>query len=174
MLSQSNFNILQYFEFLSLALNFFLCLDIVLTMRNPFYPHDRRMKSYLPWSILLACFAFSVSLKRISLDHDEANDSQNMKERALFSVGFLTIYIIFAVVSVAYVYRINTRDGMSSDVRKEFVQRHLLYVSAYILTWLPYLGFSYFILYTTTVVDPDVTYADILTINECKFAKSLK
>lgn len=78
MLSQSNFNILQFFEFLSLALNFFLCLDIVLTMRNPFYPHDRRMKNYLPMSILIAVFAFSVSLKRVNYDHDEASDSQNM------------------------------------------------------------------------------------------------
>ena len=97
-----------------------------------------------------------------------------MKERALFSVGFLTIYIIFAIISVAYVYRINTRDGMSSDVRKEFVQRHLLYVSAYILTWLPYLGFSYFILYTTTIIGADITYADIMTANDCKFARELQ
>ena len=154
--------LLTLFDFfdnnLFLALNFFLCLDIVLTMRNPFYPHDRRMKNYLPMSILLAVFAFSVSLKRVNYDHDEASDSQNMHQRALFSVTFLSVYIIFAVLSVAYVYRINTRDGMSSSVRKEFVTRHLMYVSAYILTWLPYLGFSYFILYTTTIIGPDITY----------------
>ena len=37
----------------------------------------------------------------------------------------------------------------------------MLYVSAYIATWLPYYGFSYFILYLTTVKGHDITYADI-------------
>ena len=84
-----------------------------------------------------------------------------MHQRALFSVFFLTLYIVFATTSVAYAWRINTRPGMSSDVRKEFIWRHMLYVSAYILTWLPYYGFSYFILYTTTVKGHTITYADI-------------
>ena len=70
-LRTSNFNILQFFEYISLALNFFLCLDIVLTMRNPFYPHERRMKLYLPIAVFLACCAFSLSLKRISAPINE-------------------------------------------------------------------------------------------------------
>ena len=74
---------------------------------------------------------------------------------------FLTVYIIFAVTSVAYAWRINTRPGMSSEVRKEFIKRHFLYVSAYILTWLPYFGFSYFILYATTVSGHNTTYEDL-------------
>ena len=66
LLQKSNFNILEFFQFLSLALNFFLCLDIILTMRNPFYPHDRRMKLYLPGSVIAASCAFALSLKRVS------------------------------------------------------------------------------------------------------------
>ena len=52
---------------------------------------------------------------------------------------------------------------MSSEVRKDFIRRHFLYVSAYILTWLPYLGFAYFILYCSTVAGKSVTYADLAT-----------
>ena len=63
---------------------------------------------------------------------------------------------------------------MSSEVRQEFVKRHLLYVSAYILTWLPYLGFSYFILYATTILGPEISYTDIRTAQECKFENSLQ
>jgi uncharacterized membrane protein len=65
LLNYSNYNILQFFEFVSLSLNFFLCLDIVLTMRNPFYPHDRRMNWYLPMSVILGTIGFMLSLKRV-------------------------------------------------------------------------------------------------------------
>lgn len=157
---QSNYNILQLFEYISLALNFFLCLDIVLTMRNPFYPHDRRMKFYLPGAVFIGLFAFSFSLKRISEPHQE-NGLISLHTRALLSVCFLTLYIIFATTSLAYVWRINTREGMSSKVRRDFVWRHLLYVTAYILTWLPYLGFAYYILYVSTVENHNISYKDI-------------
>ena len=65
-LAQANFNILQFFELVSLALNLLLCLDIVFTMRNPFYPHDRRMKFYLPMAVLFAAVAFNSCLARLS------------------------------------------------------------------------------------------------------------
>ena len=170
MLRSSNFNILQFFEYISLALNFFLCLDIVLTMRNPFYPHERRMKLYLPISVVLASCAFTLSLKRVSAPVNK-DEIFSMFDRALFSVSFLTIYIIFAITSVAYAWRINTRPGMSSEVRKEFITRHFWYVSAYIATWLPYFGFSFFILYATTVMGADVSYEQILEND--RFTESL-
>ena len=69
-MTATNFNIQQFFEFCSLALNLFLCLDIVLTMRNPFYPHNRRMKFYLFFSIILSIAAFFLSLKRFALPTD--------------------------------------------------------------------------------------------------------
>ena len=128
-------------------------------MRNPFYPHDRRMKLYLPIVVVLACCGFSLTLSRVSAPNsDEKNRILSIYDRALFSVTFLSIYIIFAITSVAYAWRINTRPGMSSTVRREFIKRHFLYVSTYILTWLPYFGFSFFILYATTVKGSDSTY----------------
>ena len=165
MLQTSNFDILQIFEFMSLALNLFLCMDIVLTMRNPFYPHDRRMKYYLPLSVFFAFIGFTFSLKRLSKQHVEGEEEEkiNMHERALFSVAFLSFYIVFAVTSVAYAWRVNTRPGMSSEVRKEFATRHFFYVTSYILTWLPFFGFSYFILYATTLSGHDLHYQDLVT-----------
>ena len=157
LLRSSNFNFLQFFEFISLALNFFLCLDIVLTMRNPFYPHDRRMRFYLPLSVLFAVIGFSLTLKRVSAPVDK-DPMMTLQDRALFSVAFLTIYIVYAVTSVAYAWRINTRPGMSSDVRRQFINRHFAYVSTYIITWLPYFGFSLFILFATTVQGADKSY----------------
>ena len=169
-LRTSNFNFLQFFEYISLALNFFLCLDIVLTMRNPFYPHDRRMKLYLPFSVIIACVTFSLSLHRVSAPVT-ANPILSLQDRALFSVTFLTLYIIYAVTSVAYAWRINTRPGMSSEVRHQFIKRHFAYVSAYILTWLPYYGFSFFILYATTIKGEEVTYEQL--VEDARFSNSM-
>jgi len=157
LLARTNFNLLSFFEFLSLSLNLCLCLDIVFTMRNPFYPHDRRMKFYLPCSMLLATLAFELSLKR----KDERLSVFNNSQRALFSASFLSLYIILAITSVAYAYRVNTRPGMSTDVRRQFISRHLQYVSAYIATWLPYLGFSYFIVHASTELGPNLTYSEL-------------
>ena len=57
MLEKNNYDILGFLEFFSLSLNFFLCLDIILTLRSPFSPHDRRMKPYFigSFSIAILC-----------------------------------------------------------------------------------------------------------------------
>jgi len=160
-LSHWNFNILQFFELVSLALNLLLCLDIVFTMRNPFYPHDRRMKFYLPISVVFAACAYNVALSRIS--EPIRAEGFNNYQRAMFSVAFISIYLVMAISSVAYAYRVNTRPGMSTEIRKDFIWRHSCYVGAYIITWLPYLGFSYFILFTTTVEGHSVSYKELMS-----------
>lgn len=45
---------MQASMFFSLGLNFALCLEITLTMKNPFYPAERRMKFYLIGAFLSA------------------------------------------------------------------------------------------------------------------------
>jgi len=159
-LSRCNFNILQFFDMVSLALNLLLCLDIVFTMRNPFYPHDRRMKFYLPLAVIFAFGCFNLSLERVSKPPKDM--LLGNYARAMFSCGFLSIYLIMAISSVAYAYRVNTRPGMSTEVRRDFIWRHSCYVAAYILTWLPYLGFAYFILYTTTIESHDIDYHSLI------------
>lgn len=159
-LSMSNFNILQFFELVSLALNLLLCLDIVWTMRNPFYPHDRRMKFYLPSAILFALCTYNMCLARIA--EPPGNGGLNNFQRSMFSVGWISIYLIVSISSVAYAYRVNTRPGMSTEVRKDFIWRHSLYVAAYIVTWLPYLGFAYYVLFATTVEGHDVSYLKLI------------
>jgi len=66
-----------------------------------------------------------------------------------FSGFLLTAYIIFAIFSCAYSYRMTTRPGMSSTIRREFISRHISYVLVYICVWLPYLGLSFYSLYVS-------------------------
>ena len=115
------------------------------------------MRFYLPLSVVFAIVCFTLTLKRVSAPESK-DPILSLQDRALFSVAFLTIYIVYAVTSVAYAWRINTRPGMSSDVRRQFINRHFAYVSSYIITWLPYFGFSLFILFATTVQGSDKSY----------------
>jgi hypothetical protein len=38
---------MDFFQFYSLAINICLCIEISLTMTDPFYPAERRMKFYI-------------------------------------------------------------------------------------------------------------------------------
>ena len=68
MLENNNYSILCFLEFFSLALNFYLCLDIILTMRSPFHPHGRRMKWYLVGSTIIAAVCFKYTTSRLTFD----------------------------------------------------------------------------------------------------------
>ncbi len=53
MLCESNQIVFQFFQLLSLAFNFCLCHDLIMTLKNPFYPGKRRMKFYIIFSVLV-------------------------------------------------------------------------------------------------------------------------
>lgn len=143
----------HYFQLLSLSLNFCLCLDIVLTMGNPFSPHDRRMKFYLLSSMFSAGLLSGLTLNSrivsqlaLPVDLQQIN---HLEVKAALGVIFLSCYILYAIFSVAYAYRLNTRPGFSAGIRGAFIRNHLLYVLAYVLTWVPYMGMCFYIMYTS-------------------------
>lgn len=122
-LERTNTMICHYFQLLSLCLNFCLCLDIVLTMSNPFSPHDRRMKFYLlgcvPSAAVLTKFMMSSSV--VYYFAGNATILTKMQSQAAIGVVFLSIYILYASFSVAYAYRLNTRPGFSAGIRGAFI-----------------------------------------------------
>ena len=146
-LSKSNYMVLDYFQFLSLCLNFFLCLDLVLTLRNPFYPHDRRMKYYKYSSILISIVCSFTTIDKLGKTKEI---NLVMLENATGSL-IITVYILFAIFSCAYSYRLLTRPGMSDHIRKDFISRHVQYVLIYISIWLPYLGLTYYSVYVCQI-----------------------
>lgn len=52
-----------------------------------------------------------------------------------------------ALTSLTYAYKINTRPGLSTSLRKRFICKHYWQTATYILAWTPYLGSSYVVLY---------------------------
>lgn len=71
LLIKTNYTIVSYFQFLSLSLNFFLCLDLILTLRNPFSPHDRRMKFYKFGSVLISAVASVLTMDKYAAKKGE-------------------------------------------------------------------------------------------------------
>lgn len=160
LLERSNFNILSFAEFFSLALNSFLCLDIFYTLRNPFYPHERRMKFYLWGSGVIGFICFMCTLCRFN--DDSYGTKIPTRTQAIFSCSILTLYFAFSVLSVTYAWRISTRPGMSSGTRHSFIVRHAKYVATYMVTWVAYYGFSFFVLFVSTFGPQDISYTQIM------------
>lgn len=75
----------------------------------------------------------------------------------------ISLYIIFAIFSCGYSYRMMTRPGMSAEIRKEFIKRHFSYVLIYILTWLPYLGECIFGIYIAAHNPAETTVIELKT-----------
>ena len=59
LLANTNDFFFQYFSLLTLALNTCLCIDLILTLRNPFQPAKIRMMLYLGISVV-GCIPLSL------------------------------------------------------------------------------------------------------------------
>ena len=144
-LVNTNCSFLQFFEYCSLVLNFFYCLDLMLTLKSPFYPHDRRMKWYLSLSPILAGV-----LVLITSDKTQSHNVFSFYIESIAGCTVITIYILFAIFSCAYNYRIGMKPGMSPEIRQQCIYRHIFYVIVYQLTWMPYLALTYYALFLSS------------------------
>jgi hypothetical protein len=126
-------------------------------MGNPFSPHERRMKFYLIGSGVAAMVLSQITLASSSIQNFinspiSALDAKEIERNAAFGVVFLSVYVIYAIFSVAYAYRLNTRPGFSAGIRGAFIRNHMYYVMVFVLTWVPYLGLCYYIMYSTNAL----------------------
>ena len=103
------------------------------------------MKYYKVLSPVFALFLTASNYADITAHADKVTDVLFQNS---MSSGIITCYMIFAIFSCAYSYRMTTRPGMSAAVRHAFILRHILYVLVYICAWLPYLGKTIYTTYT--------------------------
>ena len=162
-LQNCNFVIQHYFQLVSLSLNFCLCLDVVLTMSSPFSPHERRMKFYVIMCIIMAALISAVTPGRNLTERVYGTNtasksvpeaSVNLLEiKAAIGAATFTAYVLYSTFSVTFAYRLNTRPGFSSDLRGAFLKNHVFYVLSYILTWMPFLGMCFYIMYSVQMLN---------------------
>jgi len=151
-LQDTNYLMMQYFEFMSLVCNIFLGIDIILTLRSPFYPHSRRMKFYEIGAVIIPFFLtiFCIGRRELGTVH-----VISLRAESGVSALFMSGYILFAIFSSAYAFRLTTRPGMSAELRTAFIEKHVELMVVYVITWLPYLGLTYNTLYLTAIFGPD-------------------
>jgi len=174
-LQNCNFVIQHYFQLVSLSLNFCLCLDVVLTMSSPFSPHERRMKFYVITCIIMAALISAVTPGRnltervygtTTASESAQETSANLLEiKAAIGAATFTAYVLYSTFSVTFAYRLNTRPGFSSDLRGAFLKNHVFYVLCYILTWMPFLGMCFYIMYSVQMLN-SLTQEDRGRIND--------
>ena len=108
---------------LSLNLNICVCIDMVLMIKNPFTKQMTRMKPYLFFSFVGAVVAVAIQL--LAKENDKVNQSIE-----------LFVFIIFAtagVISTFTAFQMVRKPGVSIEVRKLILSRHVGYTVLYLI-----------------------------------------
>lgn len=145
----------QFFQVMSLGMNLGLCIDLVLTLRAPFYPAKRRLKFYLLSSFGLAVFIAltSIGSSRHTCLAPTSAAASNIQNAAL--AFLLSLYILISIFSIIYSARMLARPGISSDIRQIFMKKHLLYTISFIIIWALILLNAYDRLYNSQEDNPE-------------------
>ena len=130
-------------------LNLCLCVDLILTIYDPFSPAYRRMKWYYLFSVTATLALVLIqSFFDKALDYEDyrsydcissnplLNFIQLQKRANLVLAIALSLYIVVAIYSIVYSYRRLHRPGVSGAVRNLFLKKHFLYVVIFIVVWM--------------------------------------
>ncbi|CAI2386238.1 unnamed protein product [Moneuplotes crassus] len=135
------------FSVLSLGMNMCLCIDLVLTLRAPFYPAKRRFKFYLMFSFLLSIIMMIVSIPKVKDTCPSATEANASQRQNSAMAVILTLYILVSLFSIVYAARMLSRPGISSEIRDIFMKKHVLYSLSFIIIWTLNLLNTYHALY---------------------------
>lgn len=152
----------QFFQLLSLGLNFCLCHDLVRTIKSPFSPASRRQSWYMAVSwVAPIIMVIIIHAFKAPQNHEEQCQSclyQYMYLRVvngtlltgagnyILSIA-MSAYILMAIYSVIFAYRRLERPGVSLEVRKMFLRKHYTYVFVFIFIWTIQLSQNYYLLF---------------------------
>ena len=140
----------QFFQVMSLGMNISLWVDLILTLRSPFYPAARRLKFYLLFSFWLATFLSITSINRSKITCLSPTYAYDSRVQNISLVSVVTIYIIAALTSIFYAARMLNRPGISSEIRQIFMKKHVIYTISFIIIWFCILLNAYVELFTGT------------------------
>ena len=129
---------------MSLLLNLFLCVDLILTIYSPFSPSASRPNLYYS-ATAVGSVILIVSLY-LSKDSDfecvkyYVDDTKfkalntELTSNVLVAMIYST-YVVIAIYSVVFSYRRLNRPGVSKTVRSLFFKKHFCYVAVFIAFW---------------------------------------
>ena len=159
-LCQSNSMFYSFFQLVSLTLNLCLCIDLIMTIYDPFSPAYRRTNLYYMFSItssvVLVLIIFAIGQKQTDdnnieydcLDQTIPGQFVQIQDTANLVLAMtLSLYIVVAIYSTVYSYRRLHRPGVSAPVRSLFVKKHFLYVVVFIVIWMIQQSSNYYWLF---------------------------
>ena len=113
--------VIQGFSYMSyLMLNLFLCVDLVLIIRNPFGSKERRVKFYYITSYSVGFFTAILFLTT-----DAA--------ASFFQLLIMFIYLALAVLSIFFCIRRLKSTGLSNEIKALIYRRHIYWIVSFIL-----------------------------------------
>lgn len=118
-----------------LAANSIIFIDLYLTLKNPFYPREKRVFSYKIF--LLVVFLFSGTNILYSIIYEGTNLNLYDKDRQSGAIFYFILYTSiltsFTIVPTILVIFKLCRKGTSKDLRAMVIRRHIIFFSIYIL-----------------------------------------
>ena len=122
--------------YMHLAANSIIFIDLYLTLKNPFYPREKRVSRYNIF--LLVVFIFSAINILYSIISQGTNLNLYDKSRQKISINLFVLYtsvlFLFTVVPTLLVIFKLCRKGTSEKLRAKVIRRHLIFFSIYILS----------------------------------------
>ena len=134
---------------MSLSLNLFLCIDLILTLKEPFYPAKRRTKWYIFFSVFIAVLISFLGSRRLDGACGNTGDlgENDLALSSTFLAIALSVYIMTALFSIIFAARMLSRPGVSSEIKGMYFRKHVLYVIVFIIVWSFTLATAYYNLY---------------------------
>lgn len=145
-----------------------LCIDLYLTLKQPFYPAQRRLKFYLIASVLFSASIItsygiygSYNGGILNLCALDSESSASTWYNSILAI-VLSLYIVIALFSIVYTGRMLSKPGISNNIKKLFLKKHILYVVGFISIWIITLSSAYRNLYKLNTVNSDTEAQDLL------------
>lgn len=139
---------------MSLGMNLCLCIDLILTLKSPFYPASRREKWYLIGSFLFSVFVVGLTWQDMMTTCADAGKAYNSAISNTIQAIVLSVYIMFALFSIIYSGWMLSRPGISSDIKNMFLRKHVSYTLGFIVIWSITLSGAYSSLYNSLDTGP--------------------
>ena len=155
-LSKINISLFYAFQTYSILLNMFLCLEMILSIRYPVSKMQQRVKLYLLFAFIVSTvqFLFIIAdkdIKHIVETTDNINNGTTAKTvtgkffdnnlGVLVRLITLIPYIVFIFVGMLSILFLIGRfcrgKSVAKKLRNKFVLKHILYVTCYMITYLP-------------------------------------
>jgi Phosphatidylinositol-4-phosphate 5-Kinase len=122
-----------------LSYNMFLCLDLIITLRNPLIPGKQRMKFYHVLAFFTITLEMGYNLYE-NMKYEVCKMDTNAYIYQVWNYGMLSIvyigYFITSVISISYSsYKLITKKDFINNATKEYLTRHIKYIVFLSFIW---------------------------------------